>query len=84
MRWRQTPPSEVRSWPNTADHLGKLEARFFSNRTDQKALGQAMGTLRKQLVKSGLDKKMVALLIRPVRGVGYALGMPATEIAIEP
>jgi hypothetical protein len=62
----------------------KLEARFFSNRTDQKALGQAMGTLRKQLVKSGLDKKMVALLIRPVRGVGYALGMPATEITIEP
>lgn len=64
--------------------VSELKAQFFNARTDEKALGQGMGTLRKQLVNSGLDKELVGRLIVPFRGVGYALGIGSAEISIDP
>lgn len=60
-----------------------LRSNFFSNRNDIKAVNQGLGTLRKQMINSGLEKKTVASLILPVRTTGYALGLPVEEIAIE-
>jgi hypothetical protein len=62
--------------------IRELKKKFFERR-DQKALGQAMAILRRQMTKSGVEKATAARLIGNHRRVGYALRMPSQEILIE-
>ena len=63
--------------------LRELEDKLFAANFDSKALARAVGRLKTEMIRSGLNPTDAQALIENVRTVGYRLRVPASEIAIE-
>jgi hypothetical protein len=63
--------------------LGELNKRFYEKATNPKGLNQGMDELKEHLKRSGISPETVEQIVINIRGKGYCLNMPATEVLID-